>query len=164
MVAIHPSTDRDHTEIVAIGNGINPNWMARSVEDFRAAIRSQPPAASAQSYVAEAGGRRAGDRPSLAQPVDLRSKPPRVVRGHPGVSRRPAPRHCKSTLRVLAQPARGPSGSACTRTCTRRSPRRSELCCPSRLSGNRTRQSSLAPGRPHCQHGAWPTGSRTLRA
>lgn len=60
MVAIHPSTDRDHTEIVAIGNGINPDWMARSVEDFRAAIRSQPPAASAQSYVAEAGGKVVG--------------------------------------------------------------------------------------------------------
>jgi len=60
MAAIHPSTDRDHTETVAIGNSVNPDWMARSVEDFRSAIRSQPPAASAQSYVAEAGGKVVG--------------------------------------------------------------------------------------------------------
>lgn len=60
MITIRPSTDRDHAEIVTIGNSINPDRMARSVEDFRAAIRSQPPAASAQSYVSAAGGKVVG--------------------------------------------------------------------------------------------------------
>lgn len=49
MITIRASTDRDHAAIVAIGNGINPDRMARTVEGFRAAIREQPPAASAQS-------------------------------------------------------------------------------------------------------------------
>ena len=60
MITIRPSTDRDHAEIVTIGNSINPDQMTRSVEDFRAAIRSQPPAASAQSYVSADGGKVVG--------------------------------------------------------------------------------------------------------
>jgi len=60
MITIRPSADRDHAEIVTIGNSVNPDRLPRSVEDFRAAIRSQPPAASAQSYVAEAGGKVVG--------------------------------------------------------------------------------------------------------
>jgi len=60
MITIRPSTDRDHAEIVTIGNGVNSDRLSRSVEGFRSAIRSQPPAASAQSYVAEAGGKVVG--------------------------------------------------------------------------------------------------------
>jgi len=60
MITIRPSTDRDHAEIVTIGNSVNPDRLPRSVEDFRSAIRRQPPLASAQSYVAETGGRVVG--------------------------------------------------------------------------------------------------------
>ncbi len=60
MIAIRPITDRDHAEIVTIGNSVNPDRLPRSVENFRSAIRRQPPLALAQSSVAETGGRVVG--------------------------------------------------------------------------------------------------------
>lgn len=60
MIAIHPSTEQDHADIVAIENAINPDRIAHTIERFRAAIRTQPPEAQAQSYVAEIDGQVAG--------------------------------------------------------------------------------------------------------
>lgn len=56
MIRIRATTEQDYRTIVAIGNAINPDRIPRTAEDFRDAIRDQPPRAMAQTYVAEEDG------------------------------------------------------------------------------------------------------------
>jgi mycothiol synthase len=60
VIDIRPGTEQDYPAIVEIVNRINSDRMVFTAERFRAALRSQPPDASAQVYVAETGGQIAG--------------------------------------------------------------------------------------------------------
>ncbi len=60
IVTIRPSTEADHAAVAEIANALYPDRPPLTVERYRAAIRSQPPEALAQSFVAEVDGRVAG--------------------------------------------------------------------------------------------------------
>ncbi len=54
-ISIRLSTEEDHAAIADIANALSPDQPPLTVERYRAALRSQPPEASAQSFVAEVG-------------------------------------------------------------------------------------------------------------
>ncbi len=60
MITIRPSGQNDYAAIADIANALNPDRPPLTVERYRAAIRSQPPEASAQSFVAQVGGQVVG--------------------------------------------------------------------------------------------------------
>jgi len=60
VVTIRPSTREDHAAIAEIANALYPDRPPLTAERYRAAIRSQPPEASAQSFVVEVDGRIVG--------------------------------------------------------------------------------------------------------
>jgi GNAT superfamily N-acetyltransferase len=55
-IVIRPSTEEDHAAIADIANALYPDRPPRTIERYRAAFRSQPPEASAQTFAAEVGG------------------------------------------------------------------------------------------------------------
>jgi len=55
-ISIRLSTEEAHVAIADIANALSPDQPPLTVERYRAALRSQPPEASAQSFVAEVGG------------------------------------------------------------------------------------------------------------
>lgn len=59
-VSILLSTEEDHAAIADIANALSPDQPLLTVERYQAVLRSQPPEASAQSFVAEVGGQVVG--------------------------------------------------------------------------------------------------------
>lgn len=55
-ISIRLSTEEDHVAIADIANALSPDQPPLTIERYRAALRSQPPEASVQSFVAEVGG------------------------------------------------------------------------------------------------------------
>lgn len=55
-IAIRPSTEEDYATIADVANALYSDRSPLTVEQYRAALRSQPPEASVQSFVVEIAG------------------------------------------------------------------------------------------------------------